>query len=177
MDKRNLYLIGDIVGFTPQVARLVSMMNYVRHTTLTAVKDITIHELDYLNHVTGNSIGSLLLHIAAAEVGYQTATFYNRQLTEDEKREWNTALALGEKARQEIKEHELDFYLNKLQQVRAKTLAELANCDDQWLDEQTFFGDNKINNYFKWFHVFTHEVNHRGQINILRRQAKQNSSA
>ncbi|MEO6456584.1 MAG: DinB family protein, partial [Ginsengibacter sp.] len=123
---------------------------------------------------TGNSIGSLLLHIASAEVGYQAATFYNRQLNEDEKHEWDTALALGEKARQEIKGHDLDYYLNKLEQVRAKTLAELANRDDQWLDEQTSFRDNRINNYFKWFHVFTHEVNHRGQINILRRQAKQN---
>jgi hypothetical protein len=75
MDKRNLYLIGDISGFTPQIARLVSIMNYVRHTTLSAVKDLTIRELDYLNNSTGNSIGSLLLHIAAAEVGYQAATF------------------------------------------------------------------------------------------------------
>jgi uncharacterized damage-inducible protein DinB len=177
MDKRNLFLIGDISGFTPQVARLVSMMNYVRHTTLSAVKDLTLHELDYLDNLTGNSIGSLLLHIAAAEVGYQAATFYNRQLNEDEKREWEPALALGEKARQEIKGNDLHYYLNKLQQVRAKTLAELANRDDLWLDDQTSFGDNRINNYFKWFHVFTHEVNHRGQINLLRRQAKQSGSA
>ena len=177
MDKRNLFLIGNISGFTPQVARLVSMMNYVRHTTLSAVKDLTLHELDYLDNLTGNSIGSLLLHIAAAEVGYQAATFYNRQLNEDEKREWEPALALGEKARQEIKGNDLHYYLNKLQQVRAKTLAELANRDDLWLDDQTSFGDNRINNYFKWFHVFTHEVNHRGQINLLRRQAKQSGSA
>ncbi|HEX3165866.1 MAG TPA: DinB family protein [Chitinophagaceae bacterium] len=153
------------------------MMNYVRHTTLSAVKDLTLHELDYLDNLTGNSIGSLLLHIAAAEVGYQAATFYNRQLNEDEKREWEPALALGEKARQEIKGNDLHYYLNKLQQVRAKTLAELANRDDLWLDDQTSFGDNRINNYFKWFHVFTHEVNHRGQINLLRRQAKQSGSA
>ena len=177
MDKRNLFLLGNISGFTPQVARLVSMMNYVRHTTLSAVKDLTLHELDYLDNLTGNSIGSLLLHIAAAEVGYQAATFYNRQLNEDEKREWEPALALGEKARQEIKGNDLHYYLNKLQQVRAKTLAELANRDDLWLDDQTSFGDNRINNYFKWFHVFTHEVNHRGQINLLRRQAKQSGSA
>ncbi len=172
MDKQSLYLISDISGFTPQIARLVSMMNYVRHTTLSAVKDLTIGEIDYLNKATGNSIGSLLLHIAAAEVGYQAATFYNRQLNEDEKYEWGTALALGEKARQEINGHDVNYYLSKLEQVRANTLAELASRDDQWLDEQTSFGDNKINNYFKWFHVFTHEVNHRGQINILRRQAK-----
>ena len=113
----------------------------------------------------------------AAEVGYQAATFYNRQMNEDEKREWDTALALGEKARQEINGHDLDYYLNKLAQVRTKTLAELAIHDDKWLDEQTPFGsDNSVNNYFKWFHVFTHEVNHRGQIRLLRRQVKQSGS-
>ena len=178
MVKDNLYLIGDISGFTPQIASLVSMMNYVRHTTLSAVEGLTVNELDYLDHPESNSIGSLLLHIAAAEVGYQAATFDKRELTDEEKHEWDTALALGEKARQEINRHDLDYYLNKLAQVRTKTLAELAIHDDKWLDEQTPFGsDNSVNNYFKWFHVFTHEVNHRGQINLLRRQAKQSGSA
>jgi uncharacterized damage-inducible protein DinB len=177
MDKRNLYLISDILGFTPQIARLVSMMNYVRYTTLSSIKDLTIGKLDYLDNAAGNSIGSLLLHVAAAEVSYQAATFHNRQLNEDEKQEWDAVLTLGEKARQKINGHDLNYYLNKLERVRAKTLVELANRDDQWLDEQTLFGDNRINNYFKWFHVFTHEVNHRGQINMLRRQAKQNGSA
>ena len=178
MDKRNLYLIGDISGFTPQMARLVSMMNYVRHTTLSAVEGLTVSGLDYLYDSKSNSIGSLLLHIAAAEVGYQAVTFYNRQMSEEEKDEWDTALALGEKARQEIKGHGLDYYLNRLEQVRTKTLAELANREDQWLDEQTFFGsDNRVNNYFKWFHVFTHEVNHRGQIRLSRRQAMKSDSS
>src|SRR3954462_11842449 len=132
MDKSSLYLIGDIPGFTPQIARLVSMMNYVRYTTISAVEGLTVNELDYLNDSESNSIGSLLLHIAAAEVGYQAATFYNRQLNDDEKHEWGTVLALGEKAREEIKGHGLDYYLNKLEQVRAKTIAELASRDDQW---------------------------------------------
>ena len=176
MAKKNLYLIGDISGFTPQIARLVSMMNYVRHTTLSAVEGLSVSELDYLNDPESNSIGSLLLHIAAAEVGYQAATFDKRELNEEERHEWDMALSLGEKARQEIKGHSLDYYLIKLEQVRTKTLAELAFRDDQWLGEQTSFGDNGVNNYFKWFHVFTHEVNHRGQIRLLRRQAKQSSN-
>ena len=177
MDKLNLYLIGDISGFSPQIARLVSMMNYVRHTTLADVEGLTVCELDFLNDAKSNSIASLLLHIAAAEVGYQAATFDKRELNDEEKHEWETSFALGEKTRQEIKGHSLKYYLNKLEKVRTKTLAELANRDDQWLDEQTSFGsDNKINNYFKWFYVVTHEVNHRGQIRLLRRQAKQNES-
>jgi uncharacterized damage-inducible protein DinB len=177
MGKSGLYLIGDISGFTPQIARLVSMMNYVRHTTLSAVDGLTANELDYLIDPESNSIGSLLLHIAAAEVGYQAVTFDKRELNDEEKHEWHTALALGEKARQEIKGHPLDYYLNKLERVRTKTLAELVIRNDEWLDEQTAFGnDNRVNNYFKWFHVFTHEVNHIGQIRLLRRQAKQSNS-
>ena len=176
MISKNLYLIGDIAGFTAQIGRLVSMMNYVRHTTLSAVEGLTVNELDYLNDANSNSIGALLLHIAAAEAGYQATTFGKRELNDEEKYEWGTALALGEKARQEIRGHDLDHYLNKLKQVRTKTLAELAIREDQWLDEQTSFGsDNSVNNYFKWFHVFTHEVNHRGQIRLLRRQAKQST--
>jgi uncharacterized damage-inducible protein DinB len=177
MDKKSLFLIGELPGFTPQIAQLISMMNYVRHTTISAVEGATISELDYLNDANSNSIGSLLLHIAAAEVGYQAATFDNRELNDEEKLEWGTALGLAEKARHEIKGYPLDYYLDKLQQVRTKTLADLARRDDQWLNEQTSFGDNRVNNYFKWFHVFTHEVNHRGQIRLLRRQWKQSASS
>jgi uncharacterized damage-inducible protein DinB len=177
MIKKTLYLIGDISGFTPQIGSLVSMMNYVRHTTLSAVEDLTTKELDYLDDPESNSIGSLLLHITAAEAGYQAVTFDKRELNDEEKNEWGTALALGEKARQEINGHDLGYYVNRLEKVRSKTLAELAIRDDQWLEEQTPFGsDDRVNNYFKWFYVFTHEVNHRGQIRLLRRQAKQNGS-
>src|SRR4249920_2230915 len=130
MATKNLYLIGDISGFTPHIARLVSMMNFVRHTTLSAVEGLTVNELDYSNGPGSNSIGSLLLHIAAAEAGYQAATFEKRELNDEEKHEWGAALALGEKARQEINGHELAYYLNKLAQVRTKTLAELATRDD-----------------------------------------------
>ncbi len=172
MDKSQLYLIGDVAGFTPQIGRLVSMMNYARHTTLTAVADLSVEELDYLLDPETNSIGALLLHIAAAEAGYQAMTFYARDLTEQEKHEWGAALDLGESGRREIRGHELDYYVSRLQQVRAITLDELGRREDQWLAEQTSFGnDQKVNNYFKWFHIFSHEINHRGQIRWLRTRA------
>jgi hypothetical protein len=53
--------------------------------------------------------------------------------------------------------------------VRAFTLDELARRDDKWVDETaTFWNGRKANNYFKWFHVFEDELNHRGQIRWLR---------
>lgn len=172
MNESGLYLISDICGFTPQISRLVSMMNYVRHTTLSAVAELKVDQLDYLHDPQSNSIGALLLHIAAAEVGYQAATFYARDLNEEERHEWGAALDLGERARREITGRELNYYVSRLGQVRAKTLDELARREDEWLEEQTSFGSGqKVNNYFKWFHVFGHEINHRGQIRWLRSRA------
>ena len=176
MNERDLYLIGDIPGFTPQIGRLVSMMNYARHTTLSAVAGLGVGELDYLHDPESNSIGALLSHIAAAEVGYQAATFYARDLNEEERHEWGAALDLGERGRREIIGHELEYYLSGLERVRAKTLAELGRREDQWLEEHTSFGSGqRVNNYFKWFHVFGHELNHRGQIRWLRRYATKRS--
>jgi len=176
MNEKDLFLIGDIPGFTPQIGRLVSMMNYARYTTLSAVAGLGVDELDYLPDPQSNSIGALLLHIAAAEVGYQAATFYARDLNEEERREWGAALDLGESARREIRGHELDYYLCRLEQVRAMTLAELGRREDRWLEEETSFGGGqRVNNYFKWFHVFGHELNHRGQIRWLRIRATRRS--
>lgn len=172
MSERDLYLISEIPGFSPQIGRLVSMMNYIRHTTHAAVAGLGVNELDYLHDAQSNSIGALLTHIAAAEVGYQAATFYARDLTDAEKQEWGAALELGERARAEIKGQELSYYLRRLELVRSRTLAELARRNDQWLDDYASSSSGqRVNNHFKWFHVFGHEINHRGQIRWLRARA------
>ncbi len=174
MTEKNLFLIGDLPGFAPQIARLVSMMNYVRSTTLKAVTGLGVDELDYLHDPQSNSIGALLLHVAAAEVGYQAATFDARDLNPEERQQWGPALELGEKARAEIRGHDLAYYWDRLEQVRTKSLAELSRRDDRWLEEETSFGNGqRVNNYFKWFHVIGHEINHRGQIRWLRSRAMQ----
>jgi uncharacterized damage-inducible protein DinB len=166
--QRDRYLIGDIPGFTPQIGRLVSMMNYTRSTTLKAVEGLGVDQLDYLHDRDSNSIGALLMHIASAEVGYQAATFDLRELTAEETAKWSTAIHLGDRARDEIKGYGLDYYAGLLEDVRARTLKALEERDDQWLEEHTTFGSGqRVNNYFKWFHVITHEVNHGGQIRWL----------
>src|SRR3712207_5746288 len=107
MDESRLFLVGDLPGFAPQIARLVSMMNYARWTTLRAADGLTASQLDYLHDAGSNSVGALLKHIAAVEVSYQAATFESRGLSAAEQREWGAALDLGEQARREIRGREL----------------------------------------------------------------------
>ena len=168
----SLYLIAPIAGYSPQIGRLVSMMNYARRTTLDEVAGLSVEHLDYLHDADSNSIGALLLHIAAVEAWYQGETFGPPGADAGEAEPWEVALDLGERSRQEIKGHGVDYYLRALGAVRSKTLEEFAKRDDRWLDEETpFWGRQPANNYFKWFHVFEDEINHRGQIRWLRKRA------
>ena len=172
MKPTNLYLITDINGYTPHIGRLVSMMNYVRWTTLAEVEGLSVEHLDYLHDPRSNSIGALLMHIAAVEASYQAATFGSDSFNGGESGQLAVALELGERARRGVRGHSADHYLSVLERVRAKTLEELARRDDDWLAEETiFWGRRPANNYFKWFHVFEDEINHRGQIRWLRKRA------
>ncbi len=59
MDEASLLLITDVPGLTPQIGRLVSMMNYARWTTLQTVEGLTLTQLDYLHDERSNSIGAV----------------------------------------------------------------------------------------------------------------------
>lgn len=168
MSRASPFLIQALPGFTPEIGRLVVMMNYARYTTLAAVQGLAPSQLDYLHDPHSNTIGALLGHIAAVEVAYQADTFEGRGLTPQERNEWGAFLDLGERARSEIRGHTLDYYVGLLDDVRRKTLSGLARRNDAWLFERTpFWGGQPANNYFKWFHVFEDEINHRGQIRWL----------
>ena len=163
------YVIGDLHGFTPQIARLAGMMTYVRQTTLDAVDGLTVEQLDFLLDEDANSIGALLMHIAAVESAYQPSTFELR----DDLSRWQYALDLGEGARENIRGQALDHYVQTLDEVRRRTLEELAKRDDKWLARETnFWGGERANNYFKWFHVFEDELNHRGQIRVIAKRVR-----
>jgi hypothetical protein len=69
----SLYLIGDVAGFTPQIGRLVSMLNYVRSTTLSAVAGLSVAELDQTEPVPVTSART----IPAARYGCWTANQVN----------------------------------------------------------------------------------------------------
>ncbi len=169
--EEGLHIIGPKEGFSPHVGTLVSMLNWMRTTVLRSVSKLGGTDLDHLLDANANSIGAMLLHLAATETFYQGNTFHGRMdFTESEKKQFGAAMNLGEEGRKMIKGNELSFYLDQLKDVREKTLAEFKRRDDKWLmtiDPQ-FFGDQPTNNYCKWFHVCEHESNHNGQIKYIK---------
>ena len=167
-----LNIIGPHKGFSPQIGTLVSMLTWMRNAILQPVQGLTVKQLDYLHDSKANSIGALLLHLAAIERLYQLNTFEGRKWDDWDEltvKEWGVPAGLGEAARQAIRGHELAYYLDRLREGREHTLAELRKRDDTWLmqiDNHWVWGPT--NNYCKWFHVCEHESNHNGQIKWIK---------
>lgn len=171
MQEYEKFLIYDVEGFTPQIGRLVSMMNYARSVTIDSVSNLTPAQLDFLLDEKANSIGSLLLHIASTDFFFRIFSFEKRELTEEEDKEWAPASYLGKPGREHIKGNSVEYYLEVLTNERNKVLDLLKTVNDDWLYEEMPLWDNKpANNYFMWFHVFEDEINHRGQINLIRKR-------
>ncbi|TMI63349.1 MAG: DUF664 domain-containing protein [Bacteroidetes bacterium] len=175
MDKtpeESIYIIGPKEGFSPQIGTLVSMMNLMRIVVLRSATNMTKEDLDYLHDLKANTIGAMLLHLAAVEYSYQQNTFEGRnfQFDDNEKAKWGAALNLGDEGRKIIKGNDLDYYLNILKETREKTIAEFKKRDDEWLMkvDPHGFANQPTNNYCKWFHVCEHESNHNGQIKWIK---------
>jgi uncharacterized damage-inducible protein DinB len=169
-DRANV--IGPREGFAPHIGTLLSMMTWMRGVILRPVKDMTPEQLDYVHDKNSNSIGAMLLHLAATERFYQVHTLEGKQWgdwSDQDKKRFGVAMSLGEEGRKTIKGNTLDFYLSALNEVRENTIKEFKNRDDKWLlsvDESWYWGPT--NNYCKWFHVCEHESNHNGQIKYIK---------
>ncbi len=175
-DPPGLDIIGPKPGYTPQVGTFVSMLTWMREANgvISATKGLTQADLDYLFDAKANTIGALMLHLAATETYYQMNTFDGMKWdswSKSIKDKWDPAMGLGDAGRKTIKGHDRDYYLNILQEVRAKSLAEFKKRDDAWImavDKDWPWGPT--NNYCKWFHVCEHEAHHTGQIALLRKR-------
>ena len=167
-------IIGPRDGFSSQIGTLVSMLTWMRNVVVSEAQGLTSAQLDYLHDAKANTIGALLLHLAATERLYQVHTFEGKKwgdFAEETKKEWLVPMNLGEQARQTIKGKKLAYYLDALKEVRGHTLAELRKRDDAWLMKvDTDWSWGPTNNYCKWFHVCEHESNHNGQIKWIKRR-------
>jgi hypothetical protein len=175
-DAPDLNILGPRPGFSPQVGTFVSTLTWMRDANgvLAATKGLSQADLDFLFDKNANTMGALMLHLAATETYYQMNTFEGKKWdswSADLKQKWDPAMNLGDEGRKTINGHDRQYYVDILHEVREKSLAEFHKRDDAWLmavDKDWPWGPT--NNYCKWFHVCEHEAHHSGQIALLRKR-------
>ncbi len=131
-------VMGPRDGFSLHIGTLLSMMTWMRDVILMPVRGMSVEQLDFLLDENSNSIGAMLLHLAATERFYQFHTFEGKELGDFSKEDldrFNVAMNLGDEARKTIKGNDFNYYLDIMTEVRENTIKEFKKRDDNWLME------------------------------------------
>jgi uncharacterized damage-inducible protein DinB len=170
-------VLGSKPGYSPMVGMFVSEFTWMREQNgvLRATEKLSQTDLDYLFDKNANSIGALMLHLAATEKYYGMNTFGGMKWgtwSDAIKKQWDAAMDLGDAGRAQIKGHDRQYYVDLLHEVREEVLGEFKKRDDKWLLTAANDPDwgGPANNLAKWFHVCEHEAHHTGQIALLRKR-------
>ena len=105
--------IEPMPGCSPTIGRLVCMLTYARHRTLTAVEGLTTSALDHHHDAQSNSIGAFLARVVATERVYQILKFENRELSAAELALWEPTLKFGTASRETTRSHPVEHYVEQ----------------------------------------------------------------
>ncbi|MHA1759804.1 MAG: DinB family protein [Candidatus Heimdallarchaeota archaeon] len=171
MSMNEIYQLVRDSKLTPRVALLYSQQEEVRTNLLKMVKDIDDSDLDYTpDERKIETIGTLLLHIAVVEWSWIIGGLEKRELSNGK---WNVAFPLrkGVDLPQQVGKG-LEYYLEKLKEVRLEVYEKLKGLTDKDLD--TVIESGKYKSTVEWMlhHVIEHEAEHLGQISLLKRLYK-----
>lgn len=150
-------------GYSNDIGQMISMLDNLKKRVERHVVNLDQKDVDFLLDENANSPGAIIYHLAATEAYYQVYTFEGRGFNKEESKKWDTALNLGEKARNEYKDKPISFYMDLYDDVRKKTKALLKTKDDQWFKEM----NGNMSNHWAWFHVMEHQANHMGQLALI----------
>ncbi len=159
------YQIVEEEGYSHQIGIMVNMLEDLKIRITEEVDSLTIEQTDFLFDEKANSIGALIMHLAATESYYQVESLEERTWTEEETIFWEVPSGLGKDTREKYKGNSIQYYLDIWDQVREKTLIGLQARNDEW------FGSNiedGMNYHWVWYHVMEHQANHMGQIALIK---------
>ena len=158
-------VIEPAEGFSPQIGIMVDMLQELKDLITEDVKDLNQEQTDFLLDDRANSIGAMIMHIAATEAYFQVETLEGRTWTDEEAQFWSIAGGLTDETRAKLNGKPIRYYLDLWDEVREKSLAGLRTKDDTWFASSV---DEGINYHWAWFHVLKHTAAHRGQISLVK---------
>ena len=163
--------IAAVPGFVPKVGQFVAQLEDVRRQLKKYVEGLTPEQLSWFPNPKVESIGTLLLHIAAVECSWIGEDIMRRPMADD----WKIAFPIRFGIPQ-ITGQPLDFYLKTLDAVREQTKKDLATLHEDDLprlitplDPGDPSSTMKFTTEWILYHVIEHEAHHKGQIAVTKR--------
>jgi uncharacterized damage-inducible protein DinB len=165
--KRQL-IIEPLPGCEPEIGRMLWMMNDTRRRTLKVLDGIEQAAIDWQPPANGNSIGTLLYHIAAIEMDWLAVEVMENSLDKSvwdvftvDVRDANGRLTV-------VSGVSLDEHLKRLDAVRAVLLDcfKAMSLDD--FRRLRSLPDYDVSPEGVLHHLMQHEAEHRGEMATIR---------
>lgn len=158
-------------GFTTGIGRYVTMLEDVRERTKKYVQGFSSDQLSWHPNSRVESVGTLLLHIAACECSYIQEDIVRQPMGE----EWVIAFPIRFDKPQ-LSGKNLSFYIDKLDEIRRDSLNVLRDLSDADLKRIVIpldpgEGNESVEYSIEWilYHLVEHEAHHKGQIALMKR--------
>ena len=113
------YEIKPVKGYSDDIGNMIAMLDDLKGRMARIVSGPDQKSTDFLLDKNANSIGAMIMHLAATEVYYQKYTFEGRQFNEEEQEKWGAGLTLGDPGREKLKGQPITYYLDIWDEVRA----------------------------------------------------------
>ena len=157
----NAQEINSTKGYDTHIGVMVYMLEDLKSEIVSSTRGLNQFETDFQFDKQANSIGAIILHLAAVEVAYQKTSFgeyMNNEYEKEEQELLEMSIDL-DTTKELLKEKPIKYYLSIYKKVRKNTLRELKIRNDNWWTK---------NSHWAWFHVMEHQANHYGQIKLIK---------
>ena len=164
--------LQPVPEYPPRLGLFLAQMEDVRRSTRRYIEGLSPEQLSWHPNPKVESIGTLLLHIAAVEYSWILEDIFKRPMGV----EWEIAFPIRRGIPQ-VTGQPLLYFVDKLDTVRGEVCSALANLADADLDRVIIPQDAgnpalETHSYtIRWIlhHLIDHEAHHRGQIAVMKR--------
>jgi hypothetical protein len=173
-EQREQRIVQIFDAAVPEIGRWLWRLGESRRRTLQRIEGMDPQLIDWAAPESGNSIGSVLYHIAAIEIDYLYADLLDQpfpqaivELFPYEVREENGRLT-------PVRGFELGWYLERLDAVRAYVVDVFRAMDEADFRRARHLTAYPIDITPEWaaYHLVEHEAEHRGELAALRARAE-----
>jgi len=164
--------ITPVAGYSLRIGLFLAQMEDIRRVTKQYVEELTAEQLSWHPNPKVESIGTLLLHIAAVEFSWILEDIFKHPMGQ----EWEIAFPIRAGIPQ-VSGQPVAYFLGKLDTVRSEVRSALATLTDADQERAIIPQDagssaQKTGGYtIRWIlhHLIDHEAHHRGQIAVMKR--------
>ncbi len=164
--------IEPLPGYEPEIGRMLWMLENERKRSRRSLDAIHPDAIDWEPHADGNSIGTLLYHIALIELDWLATEIMEGKLGEDIFSKFPHPVRDAQGRLTVVKGISLDEHYRRLDSVRMLVLNSFKGMSIAEFRRLRHLPDYDVTPEWVLHHLMQHEAEHRGEMATVRTLAE-----